>query len=160
MGWNHNILIFFQGDIRQISENRYTVHGLIEKLDDTMVEITELPVKTWTQPYKEFLANIRSEKDNKKYGFNILDFEEHHTEARVHFKVELSEENMALVELEGFEKKFKLVTQISTSNMVCFDPQGRIRKYNSINEIMLEFYSLRLEYYYRRKVCVLFQHSN
>jgi len=32
---------------------------------------------------------------------------------------------------EGLEKKFKMNTFISTSNMVYFDGRGRIKKYNS-----------------------------
>jgi len=52
---------------------------------------------------------------------------------------------------EGLEKKFKLSTNISTSNMVCFDGKGRIKKYDSVEEILMEFYDYRLEYYYKRK---------
>jgi DNA topoisomerase-2 len=70
----------------------------------------------------------------------------------VHFVVSLSEENMAKAEAEGLEKKFKLCSSISTSNMVCFDKDGRIRRYSSAEEILEEFYDLRLKYYQKRKV--------
>jgi DNA topoisomerase-2 len=52
---------------------------------------------------------------------------------------------------EGLEKKFKLSTNVNTSNMVCFDGKGRIKKYSSAEEILLEFYDYRLKYYYKRK---------
>lgn len=43
----------FNGAIRTLGENRYMIFGEIAVLDDNVVEITELPVKTWTQSYKE-----------------------------------------------------------------------------------------------------------
>jgi DNA topoisomerase-2 len=52
---------------------------------------------------------------------------------------------------EGLEKKFKLSTFINTSNMVCFDGKGRIKKYESAEEILLEFYDVRLKHYFKRK---------
>lgn len=59
---------------------------------------------------------------------------------------------MAKAEAEGLEKCFKLTTTISTSNMVCFDSNNRIRKYGSVGEILQNFYSLRMDYYVKRKV--------
>lgn len=64
----------------------------------------------------------------------------------------MSEDQIRKAEDEGLEKRFKLTSQFSTSNMVCFDMAGRIRKYNSAEEILTEFYDLRLTYYQKRKV--------
>jgi DNA topoisomerase-2 len=36
----------------------FTVSGVIEKTSDTTLEITELPLGTWTQNYKEFLESL------------------------------------------------------------------------------------------------------
>ena len=60
---------------------------------------------------------------------------------------------MAKAEAEGLEKKFKLQTTMTTSNMVCFDQEGRIKKYSAVAEILEDFYHLRLIYYQKRKVC-------
>lgn len=64
----------------------------------------------------------------------------------------MSEKEMQAAELEGFEKRFKLSTPLSTSNMVCFDLNGKIKKYTSAEEILIDFYHKRLEYYGLRKV--------
>lgn len=61
---------------------------------------------------------------------------------------------MVKAEEEGLEKKFRLATTMSTSNMVCFDEEGRIKKYNDVSEILEDFYHLRLIYYQKRKVCL------
>ena len=49
MPWYKNFL----GTIELLEDNRYLVSGEISIIDDTTVEISELPVRTWTQNYKE-----------------------------------------------------------------------------------------------------------
>lgn len=132
---------------------RYKVSGIVTALDDNMVEISELPVGMWTQEMKENLEKEIVATD--KGPGAVKDYEEHHGENTVSFKVQLTEKGMAQALAEGLETKFKLVNYINTTNMVAFDPQGRIRKYNTPEEILTEFFHLRLEYYQKRKVCVL-----
>lgn len=79
------------------------------------------------------------------------DYEEHHTDTTVHFRVHMTESSMRSAEQEGLEKRFKLTTTISTGNMVCFDLNGKIRKYANAEEILKDFYQKRLEYYGIRK---------
>jgi len=64
----------------------------------------------------------------------------------------MREDKIAAALEEGLENKFKMVSYINTTNMVAFDPTGRIRKYESPEDILTEFYHLRLEYYQKRKV--------
>lgn len=59
---------------------------------------------------------------------------------------------MRAAEQEGLEKKFKMNTTMTTGNMVCFDLNGKIKKYGSAEEILADFYHKRLEYYGLRKV--------
>ncbi len=53
---------------------------------------------------------------------------------------------------DGLLSQFKLSTTITTSNMVCFDPDGSIKKYNTPEEILEEFYAIRFQFYQKRKV--------
>jgi DNA topoisomerase II len=46
-----------QGTIEKADKDGYKVGGLIERIDDSTIEITELPVRTWTQSYKEQLES-------------------------------------------------------------------------------------------------------
>jgi DNA topoisomerase II len=55
-------------------------------------------------------------------------------------------------EEQGPTEFFKLTSKISTSNMICFDFEGKIKKYNSPEEIIEDFYPKRLAYYQKRKV--------
>ena len=69
----------------------------------------------------------------------------------MHFVITLSPENMAIAEKEGFDKRFKMSTTIATSNMVCFDKEGRIKRYATPEEILQDFFATRLEFYQKRK---------
>lgn len=63
----------FRGTIEKTATKEagagYTVSGLIEEIDDTNVIITELPIRRWTQDYKEFLeaSMTGNEKINKPF---------------------------------------------------------------------------------------------
>ena len=44
----------YRGEIELGSElHRYNTYGIISVIDETTVEISELPIKVWTQQYKE-----------------------------------------------------------------------------------------------------------
>lgn len=145
----------FNGEIEQIAGDKYRISGKLTKINENTIEITELPIRMWTQSYKEFLeeALVGSEK-NPAW---IKDYKEYHTDATVYFVVTMTDDQMAKAEAEGLEKKFKIHSTISTSNMVCFDAQGRIKKYDSVETILQDFYSLRLKHYQLRKEHLLDQ---
>ncbi|KAJ3222418.1 DNA topoisomerase 2 [Clydaea vesicula] len=145
----------FKGTIEKQDKGNYKATGIIRKLSDTTVEITELPLKTWTQSYKEQLEEWLV--GTPKVPAWISDYKEYHTDSMVHFVVTLTEENLAKAEAEGLEKKFKLTTSLAISNMVCFDAEGRIQKYDTTESILKEFFSLRLQFYQRRKAYMLEQ---
>ncbi|PVU94194.1 hypothetical protein BB561_002739 [Smittium simulii] len=139
----------FNGEIELVSPNRYRVTGLVEQIDETTIRITELPVKVWTQNYKEQLEVWRI--GNEKIQPIIKDYKEYHTDTKVDFYLTLTETQMSAALKEGLEIRFKLSSSISTSNMVCFDREGRIKKYESPEAILMEYYPLRLRYYQLRK---------
>ena len=140
----------FTGAIEQESANRYRISGTITQVDSTTIEITELPLRSWTQTYKEQLEGWVTGTDKSPAW--IKDYKEYHTDSKVHFVIHLTEENMKLALKEGLDSRFKMSTTITTSNLVCHDLEGRIKKYNAVNEIIQDFYELRLKYYHKRKV--------
>lgn len=136
----------WEGEIEPSGPGKYKVKGRIEQIDDKTLEITEIPVKTWTNNVKEFLLDgINNEK--KAW---IKDMEEQHT-ANIRFIVKLTDAEMAKSLQVGLLERFKLVSSLSMSNMVAFDSLGRIKRYSDPNEILRDFYYVRLEYYQKRK---------
>ncbi|URE07085.1 hypothetical protein MUK42_20585 [Musa troglodytarum] len=132
----------------------YTITGAIEEVNDTTLRITELPVRRWTQDYKEFLESMMTGNDKSKEPF-IKDYREYNDDKTVHFEVTLTEENLSIARQEGLEKKFKLTTSIGTTNMHLFDPNGVIKKYDNSEQILEEFFHLRYEFYEKRKKALL-----
>ncbi|KAJ4969606.1 hypothetical protein NE237_002705 [Protea cynaroides] len=148
----------FNGSIEKTATKEagvsYTVSGIIEEINETTLRITELPIRRWTQDYKEFLESIMTGNDKIKDPF-IKDYKEHNDDTTVDFEVIMSEECLAAAKQEGLLKKFKLTTTISTSNMHLFDAKGVIKKYDTPEQILEEFFHLRLEIYEKRKKVLL-----
>ncbi|KAG9050359.1 DNA topoisomerase 2 [Tulasnella sp. UAMH 9824] len=139
----------FKGAIEKVDEGKFSCNGIINKLDDSTVEITELPIGTWTQPYKEQLEKWVTGTDNNPAY--VKDYKEYHTNTSVHFVITMTKEGMAKAEEEGLLKFFKLTGSINTTNMMAFDSNLKLRKYASPEEIMEDFFPLRLQFYQKRK---------
>jgi len=146
----------FRGSItpNEKEPGKFDLVGCIEKVSDTSLVITELPVRAWTQSYKEFLEELmpaEGKKSEEASDAVISDFKEHHTENAVHFELILTPEQMAKAEQQGLEKTFKLRSSLATTNMVLFDHEQKISKYNSALDILKDFCKLRRQMYEKRK---------
>ncbi|KAF2215953.1 hypothetical protein CERZMDRAFT_34549, partial [Cercospora zeae-maydis SCOH1-5] len=135
------------GQTEQLSADRFKFPGRIVKTGNNEVEITELPVHQWTQDFKDKLEEII--KAEKVPSF-IKDYTEYNTPETVHFIIKMEEKKLAENQ-DKLEELFKLAKTQATSNMVAFDPQGRIYKYATPQDIIEEFYGYRLTKYFHRK---------
>ena len=61
----------FKGEIKQVSKQKYDVYGIIRKLDDTTVEIVELPIHRWTQNYKADLETMMIGEKEKEGAIKV-----------------------------------------------------------------------------------------
>ncbi|OJA16788.1 hypothetical protein AZE42_03299 [Rhizopogon vesiculosus] len=130
----------FKGIIKKVGDHKYDVTGIARKINDTTVEITELPIHKWTQTYKAELEAMIGEK-----GEGVLkDYKEHHDNVNVHFVITMAAKDLEKAEEQGLIEFFKLTSKINTSNMMCFNFEGKIQKYTSPEEIIEEFYPQRL----------------
>lgn len=137
------------GAMEPMPDNKFKASGIINQIDDTTLEITELPPHTWTINMRDFLLNQLKDKRDNKSGW-IEDFTEDHG-LGIKFVITLSPEEMAKSLKEGLHSRFKLTSSINLNNMVAFDPQNRIKKYTSPEEIINDFFFVRLEFYQKRK---------
>lgn len=116
-----------------VEPQKYMVYGCVSRLGPTTLEITELPIRSWTQSYKESVLEPMLTGNEKSPPFiryvcmqiiqcdaiyHYSDYKEYHTDTTVKFVVTLSEQKMKEAEEIGFHKKFKLETSLSTGNMV------------------------------------------
>ena len=152
----------FTGKIIETVDNKgnknFTSTGIINvNQENETIEITELPIHEFTRDYKTFLE--KNHIDNKEYtgkrDFVLEDIKEYHIDNKISFVLKLTPESFKEIRYNSNDdliKIFKLSVTIPTSNMVLFDSKNKIKKYNTIEEIMNEFYDVRLDYYKQRKI--------
>ncbi|KAI4171577.1 MAG: hypothetical protein LQ343_004169 [Gyalolechia ehrenbergii] len=143
---------YFKGAVTAMGPDRYKFSGIVRQTGPNEVEITELPIRVWTQDFKNRIVEII--KAEKVPSF-IKDYDDYNTHEDVHFIIRMEEKYMQAALDEGLEEKFKLSKSVATSNLVAFDPEGRITKYASVEDILKEFYGLRIKFYERRKAHML-----
>jgi len=142
----------FRGSISSQGKGHYQTCGKFWE-NDKGLEITELPIRKWTQDYKEYLQGMLPGGEGKS-KMEIQDFREYHTEKTVHFTVKMADEALANAKSKeggGVQSAFKLCSSLSETNMVLFDSEGKIQKYKNPLQIMEEFARVRLKNYKIRK---------
>src|SRR5205085_1206679 len=129
------------------SSNKYMSHGIISKMSNTHVLITELPIHKWTEDYRSKVL-----KNLEKNGTIRSITRDNRMNERVHLEVELNPEKIKNTEDKGLKNVFRLTHPLATSNMMCFDPNNKLAKYESPEDILKEFYQIRLNLYIKRRV--------
>ncbi|RKF57463.1 DNA topoisomerase 2 [Golovinomyces cichoracearum] len=138
----------WKGISEEAGPMRYNFTGLIRMVGANEVEITELPIRMWTDDFKTKLEEII--KGEKAPSF-IKDYKEYNDHKRVHFIIQLDEKNADERIKNNLVEKFKLQKSIATSNLVAFDTRGKIRRYEKVEDILEEYYVYRFEMYTKRK---------
>jgi DNA topoisomerase-2 len=124
----------FKGTITK-SDKDYIVKG-VWKTEKNEMTITELPIGTWTSKFREKLDKLVSD------GL-IKDYSDTSTDTDVHVKVKLD---------KSAEPVEKLLTdKIKFTNMHAFNSKCAIQKYDTPNEILIEYAKVRLNLYCKRK---------
>jgi DNA topoisomerase-2 len=135
----------FKGKIQKEAENKFTTTGVFTRINNTTIEITELPVGKWTQTYKEFLDGLVEENE-------IIDYVNNCDDLIINFKVMMQKSVIdQLISNNELIKKLKLTTSINTSNMHVFDEECKIRKVSCPEEIIYRFYKIRKNHFSKRK---------
>ena len=145
----------FKGTVDRIGDAKFAIRGTYERQDaEDKVRITELPIGTWTMPYITFLEGLVDggvDKTGKKIAPTLKDFKSNSTEVAVDITVQFPKGALAEMSNESIEKTLKLATTVSTSNMHMFNAECKLHKYDTVTEIIDEFYDVRLSTYAKRK---------
>ena len=164
----------FKGKVQQgTDESVWITKGVYEFVSDDQatIRITELPIGTWTQDYKDFLESMLMEqdvarneyiaackkakdvKDVPKPQIWLKGYEALYNDVDVDFLLQMDPEyyHEARAYSSEFETRFKLTSKFRTTNMVAFDSKGIIRRFKNVGEILEMFYAVRLQKYGERK---------
>ena len=152
----------FNGKVLQteLGIGSYYTKGSWNKISDTKIEITELPVGSWVTQYKEFLETfIESSKNTTKRKFYLKDVQNMTKDENtgIHFIIEFKNSNDLnnLIENDLIEKELKLTKSFSTNNMYLFNPNLILTKYDSPLHIIKEYYTIRLDFYEKRRAYLI-----
>jgi len=137
----------FSGIIEKSEKGTYVSKGIYNWIDDNTLEITELPVGTWTEDYKELLESMIS--NNANY---LKSFENHYTSKNVKFILNFNGDVKQKLG-DKFETEFKLIStkNLNINNMHLYSEKGAIKKYDSTTNIIKEWCKTRIKKYDKRK---------
>ena len=157
----------FKGLITEGGPGCWITHG-ISKFDDSKntITITELPVGVWTKDYKGFLDEVASVQPmqnvpkSMEYAYTddgkpvLKGFDDLYTDEEVKFVLYFDEDTYEDMKAHPgeFEKRFRLTSSWRTTNMVAFDTEMKIQKYDTVGQILEGFYAPRLAYYEKRRL--------
>jgi DNA topoisomerase-2 len=152
----------FKGSVTKAGEKKYLIKGVYEKIAENKIRITELPVGTWTMPYITFLEELMDggvDKAGKKIAPTIKDFVSLCTESTVDITIvfptgklsELTETESSIVGVNQLEKLLKLYTNVSCTNMHLFNHERKLKKYDNVEDIIDDYYHIRLDAYEKRR---------
>lgn len=150
----------FTGSISTTTPGKYLIKGKYEKVSADKIRITELPIGTWTDNFKEYLESLTdtTDKAGKKVTPVVKDYDDMSKDTTVDIVITLQKgklDELEAVKLDngcnGLEKLFKLFTSASTSNMHLFDAEDKLKKYATVSEIIDDYYDTRLKLYLVRK---------
>ena len=140
----------YKGKIVKVDDNTYDTYGNYDILDSNRIIINELPLGSWTTPYKELLETIQYDSDSKKNV--IVGFTDNNTDERVHFVITFPDKKLALYQNnDTIEAKLKLIKKIKTSNMNLFNENGTIQTFENVEDILKYWYEIRLKKYVDRR---------
>jgi DNA topoisomerase II len=129
----------FKGSI-EVNDKKIVTKGVYTQTDNIVV-VTEIPIGKKNIGIKKYKETLEELYDQKK----ISDLRDDSTDDEIYFRFKVDEE------FEVSHESLGLVDCLFTSNMVLFDSNGKIKKYDAVKDILVEFCNKRRELYDIRK---------
>lgn len=141
----------FKGEIEPSNKpNQYVVKGKYT-INNSVVHIEDIPiVNGWIEPYeKELDSRISVTKDD---GLKIEDIKKNVSNEYINMYVSFKGNELQKMYKNNTLEKYLMLTQnMSVKNIHLFDSNDKLTKYDSVNDIIQEFYEFRLGIYEKRR---------
>ena len=158
----------FKGDIIKVQKDKYLFKGKYNTETYDTIRVTELPIGMWTSAFKEHLESLMEVKDKKgkKKTPIVKNYVDNCTDVVVDFKIKFHPTKLTDLisktvnkNVNGLEKALKLTTTKKTSNMYLFDEEQKLRKYETIYDIIDKYYPVRIDLYKKRKLNLIAEYK-
>lgn len=136
----------FTGLIEEEGDHKFTSYGIISDASTGRISkkiVTELPVGMSTEKFKEHLEELEDKKGIKK-------FNNHSRPNKPYFEIIEKDDG-----IECTLHTLKLQTSLRTSNIVLFVGEGKLKKFESVDEVIDQFCDVRYKLYADRKRYIL-----
>lgn len=145
----------FGGNVSKEGDHKYLSQGIYNIIDENTLEITELPVGTWTKVYRDFLETLLDKSPMCKKPL-LKDIRDEYNDLDVKFTLEFMPGILPPLLSGGtVSKVLDLDTMLHTNNMWLYNSRGQLHRYDTPEEIMDEFVVERLRMYELRKQSIL-----
>ena len=158
----------FKGTISAISETKWLFKGCYEVVSSKEIRVTELPVGTWTDDYKNYIedlidggtkANSKDKPKKKKSSASVVkDYTDMSTDVVVDIMIKFTGNEIETLRgketeygCNALEKLLKLYTTRTTTNMHVFDETEKLCKFNTPEEMADHYIGVRMQTYVKRK---------
>jgi DNA topoisomerase-2 len=142
-------------------KGRLRSRGVLKRTSNTELTVSELPLGQWTEDFKDALETFIEKRPEAKGYVNRS------TDATVGFVITFASKDAldgwlapdpsgsGLARIETELKMTGNRAVLSTSNMHLFNADGQIRRYESVADVLREFFVVRLAAYEARRAAQL-----
>ena len=148
----------FKGEIKKVTSDKYLIKGSFKLIGTDKIEITELPIGTWTEDYKIFLETLIVDNGKKASKKQIIKSysdmsTDHSISFTIHFVAGTINKYLPKKEeygCNGLEKVMKLYTTKKTSNMHLFDENQQLKNIKQLIKLLKNIILSDLAYQKRK----------
>ena len=148
----------FTGTIESTSPGSFITRGKFNIINDSTIQITELPIGTWTEKYTEFLDKISVERGKETAKNFVRTFKDDSTETQVNITIKMNPLNInkwgnkfGKDGISELENRLKLTSALGITNMHMFNENGKMQKFKDIDEIIDQWFPFRAGIYTKRR---------
>lgn len=136
----------FNGTIIPLEKNQYAITGKLKKINTTTIKIIDAPIGYSKHDIKEELNKLEEEGIIKDYDCTCVKNTYDVTVYAPRSTIELSEADLML--------KFKLYSKV-TENFTVWLDTGKLKKFDSPQDLVDYYINIRLQYYEKRKAYMI-----
>lgn len=133
----------FTGSVERNPEtSQVVIKGILKIVNATTIHISEIPVGTYLDPFKDHLSKL------EEAGF-IKDFEDRSTEDGFDFTIFVPR-STSVLDYDNLLQKFKLISR-DTENLTLWNENNNLERFDSVESIIERFTAWRVDRYEDRR---------